>query len=121
MDLGSINLVELAAGFSTIVGACGFLMRYITRDVKRDIDETGKDLGDVKHSLKNQTTRITALEMIRTSDIERIVKLETNLTNLERGQERIEHALEKMEREGKEDRAEIIDSLRELRSVSPKS
>jgi septal ring factor EnvC (AmiA/AmiB activator) len=79
-----------------------------------------KSLHRLSNELAKDGARIHQLEQFRNADVERIVRLETNLTNIEKGQERIEHSLEKMEREGKEGRAEIIDSLRELRSVAPK-
>lgn len=68
----------------------------------------------IGHKLSNTASRVDQLERLRTADVERIVKLETNLTNLEKGQERIEHSLETMKQEEREGRAEIIESLREM-------
>lgn len=81
----------------------------------------GVTMGNTDHKLRNTITRVDALEHVRASDVERIVKLETNLANLEKGQERIEHQLDKMERDSAAGRAEIIDTIREIskREIKP--
>jgi biopolymer transport protein ExbB/TolQ len=79
---------------------------------------------DLTHKLANDRQRIQILEQHRGADIERIVKLETNLHNIEKSQERIEHALEKMS----VDLGNRIDSwanalgasIREVRDVKPR-
>jgi hypothetical protein len=51
----------------------------------------------------------------------RIVKLRTNLSHLEKGQERTEHALDAMKHDSDKGRADILNSIREMRSVTVKT
>ena len=44
----------------------------------------------------NERSRIDALAAQQVENVTRIVKLEANLTNIEKGQERIEHGQEKL-------------------------
>jgi predicted nucleic acid-binding Zn-ribbon protein len=60
------------------------------------------------------------LERSRETDVQRIVALEINMAHIKDSQGRIEHQLEKMEAEGAKGRAEIIESLREMREVKPR-
>ena len=114
--------------FAMLISAvCALFHNSIAKKIKEAQDNhkpVHEAIEKTLHRLTNDMTsdrgRIHQLEQFRNADVERIVRLETNLSNIKEGQERIEHALEKMEREGKEGRAEIIDSLRELRSVAPK-
>ena len=77
------------------------------------------------HRLANEAStdraRINTLERSRENDVQRIVALEINMAHIKDSQGRIEHQLEKMEAEGAKGRAEIIESLRELREVKPRS
>ncbi|MES3097278.1 hypothetical protein [Sphingomonas aerolata] len=78
----------------------------------------------IEHKLNGERQRVNILETYRNGDIERIVKLETNMHNIEKSQERIEHALEKMS----VDLGNRIDhwsealslSIREVRDVKPR-
>lgn len=73
------------------------------------------------HRLSNEATidrgRIQQLEQFRNADVERIVRLETNLSNIEKGQVRIENALEKNADERKKSTLEILQLLSELRET----
>ena len=115
------TIVEWAAALVTISAACGIIVRAVTKDVANGLMSLGERHNDLKHSVKNQISRIDAIEHLRVDDMARLVKLETNYANLERGQARIEHQLEKMEADNASGRAEIIESLRELRNVSPRA
>lgn len=114
------TVVEWAAALGTISAACGIIVRAVTKDVSNGLSSLGERHDDLKHSLKNQITRIDAIEHLRVDDMARLVRLEANYENLQRGQARIEHQLEKMEADSASGRAEIIESLRELRNVSPR-
>lgn len=118
-------------GFLTLVAGIALIMGVFTKYVTgrfTDYKETHKPLHDEInrnfHSVRNDSTvdraRIHALESFRQSDVERIVRLETNQLAIERGQQRIEKTLDDMKHDGAEARAEIIQSLRELRDVRPK-
>lgn len=87
-------------------------------------DNLDRDFKALEHKLNNERQKIDQLERSRSSDVERIVKLETQLHSIEKGQERIEHALEKMA----DDLGNRIDgwaeqfsaSIREVRDVKPR-
>lgn len=87
-------------------------------------DGLDRDMKSLEHKLANERQKIDQLERSRSSDVERIVKLETQLHSIEKGQERIEHALEKMAG----DLGNRIDgwaeqfstSIREVRDVKPR-
>lgn len=71
------------------------------------------------HRLANEATvdraKIQQLEQFRNADVERIVRLETNLSNIEKGQARIENTLEKNADEQKKSTFEIMALLSDLR------
>ena len=92
----------------------------ITAAIALQIQAINLQMGDMKHKANGTAQKADALERMSTANVERIVKLETNLTNLEKGQERIEHHLEVMKADTEKARAEIIESLRELRNSTLK-
>jgi len=107
-------LAEWAVAGGSIVGAVGWIVRAITRDVARDT-------ADLAHRVKNQASRIDALEHHRTSDIERVVKLEAAVQSFDRAIERVERGQEKLS-DTLNDRFDMLaESIREIRNVSPKS
>lgn len=71
------------------------------------------------HRLANEATvdraKIQQLEQFRNADVERIVRLETNLSNIEKGQARIENTLEKNADEQKKSTFEIMAMLSDMR------
>lgn len=81
-------------------------------------------LTELAHKLNNERMRVNALESFRNADIERIVKLETNLHNIEKGQERIEEAVGKNHQETlnaiKQWADQFSASIREVRDVKPR-
>jgi hypothetical protein len=131
-------LMDLAiwAPFLAIVTAMlvlgGLFSKHITGKIG-DYKETHKPVHDsidakliaMEHKINGERARVNILETYRNTDIERIVKLETNMHNIEKSQERIEHALEKMS----VDLGNRIDhwsealslSIREVREVKPRS
>ena len=124
-DVGILQICGVLAALGTGLAMPVAIIRWCGSFVAEKVSESEKALrvtiDNQGHKIANVTTRVDAMERLRSSDVERIVKLETNLSNLEKGQERIEHALEKMEAESAKGRAEIIESLRELRTVTPKA
>jgi septal ring factor EnvC (AmiA/AmiB activator) len=118
--------------FSMLVsGALALFSRSISNKVaefekvhKPIHDSLERDFKALEHKLNNERAKIDQLERSRGSDVERIVKLETQLHSIEKGQERIEHALEKMAG----DLGNRIDgwaeqfsaSIREVRDVKPR-
>lgn len=124
-DIGILEACGILAAISAGLGGpvavikwCAGLMDKKVADSEKATNLTITSQG---HKLNNVAQKVEAMERLRSSDVERIVKLETNLSNLERGQARIEHQLEKMEGDSEKGRAEIIDSIRELRTVALKA
>lgn len=123
-DLGGWATTLIA--FATLAA---LVYNFLMREVKRDIKDTVKDIEGIKtlhkteidgvrHSHKNLKAEVAALDHLRTKDVERIIRLETNLANLEKGQERIETRLDTMAEDSADARKEIIESIRELRKVA---
>ena len=113
-----LPLFTLLAGIALIMG---FVTRYITgkfadyKEVHKPIhDGLERELAAINHKLNNERTRTDQLERSRQADVERIVRLETNFHAIEKGQERIEHAIDQMKEENAAGRAEIIQSRREM-------
>jgi hypothetical protein len=110
----------------------GMFSKHITGKIG-DFKEAHKPVHDsidqkliaIEHKLNGERQRVNILETHRNTDIERIVKLETNMHNIEKSQERIEHALERMA----VDLGNRIDnwsealsaSIREVRDVRPRT
>jgi hypothetical protein len=59
--------------------------------------KVGLTTGNLDYKVRNTITRVDALEHVRASDIERIVKLETALQSVERSMERLEKGQDKLE------------------------
>jgi hypothetical protein len=73
------------------------------------------------HKVNNTIMRVEGIEREQRANVERIVKLESGFMSLEKGQERIEHALEKQSEDNAKGRSEIIDTIREMsrREIKP--
>lgn len=91
---------------------------------KPEHDAIAKDLAELKHDLKNNETAINAVAAHRTSDVERIVKLEMRQENIEKGQARIEASMAKNHDDTLAQMRtlfdQVCDSVRELRDVKPR-
>lgn len=74
----------------------------------------------VDHRSRNHGTRLDAIEHLRTTDIERIVKLEAAVTGFERSIERIEKGQEKLAENMQSGFDALATSIREIRTVSPR-
>lgn len=124
MDIGVMEIAGIVITLSSAVAVPIAVVRWCANFVSGEVEEsearTKATLEDHRHRIGNVVQRVDAIERLRVTDVERLVKLETNYLNLERGQLRIEHQLEKMEADNASGRAEIIESLRELRNVSPR-
>jgi septal ring factor EnvC (AmiA/AmiB activator) len=122
-DVGVLEMCGIFAALSAGLGGPVAVIRWCGGQMDKKVAESEKSLNlsmsNHGHKLANVATRMDSIEREH-QHIERTVRLETNLQNLEKGQERIEHQLEKMEADGEKGRAEIIESLRELRIVSLK-
>lgn len=126
------TIVEWAAALGTISAACGIIMRAITKDVVRDVLEVrkeiadnkliaAKDTADLKHDFKNQISRIDGLEHLHIGTIERVVKLETSVQNFDKAIERIERGQDKLGQTITERFDTLAESIREIRTVAPRS
>ena len=115
-----------------VSGALALFSKSITSKIG-DFKDTHKPVHDaidgklteMSHKMANDRQRIQTLEQHRGQDIERIVKLETNLHNIEKSQERIENALEKMSVDlgNRIDHwsEQLSQSIREVRDVRPRT
>lgn len=116
---------------AAVVGVVGLFTKHITGKIseferahKPVHDTMDRDLKSLEHKLANERARVDQLDRERQKDVERIVKVETQLNSIEKGQERIEHGLEKMA----VDLGNRIDawaeqfstSIREVRDVKPR-
>jgi septal ring factor EnvC (AmiA/AmiB activator) len=123
-DFGILEICGIGAAISAGLGGPIAMVRWCASFVGDKVAESERTLkltiDGQGHKIANVTTRLDSVEREHQKHIERTVRLETNLQNLEKGQERIEHQLEKMEADSERGRSEIIDSLRELRNVSLK-
>lgn len=110
-DMGILEmcgiLAAIGGGLSLPIGFarwCGGLVAKKVEDCERatkvvmdNLAQATKAATDnLAHKLANVATKVDALDHQRDADIERIVKLESNLLNLEKGQERIEKALDRL-------------------------
>ena len=125
------TVVEWAAALGTISAACGIIVRAVTKDVVNSVQAVGekhdayaKAAGekyeDLKHALKNQTARIDAIEHLRTSDVERIVKLESAVQSFDKAIERVERGQDKLTDMITDRFDTLAQSIREIRTVTPK-
>lgn len=83
-------------------------------------EATDKALQRLANEATVDRAKIQQLEQFRNADVERIVRLETNLSNIEKGQARIENTLEKNADERKKSTFEILQMLSELREGKPR-
>jgi len=91
---------------------------------KPEHDAIAKELHDQQHDLKGLKQIIETVAAHRTSDVERIVKLEMRQENIEKGQARIEASMEKNHADTLAQMQtlfnQVCDSVRELRDVKPR-
>ncbi|MCI1143229.1 hypothetical protein MOP88_14410 [Sphingomonas sp. WKB10] len=87
-------------------------------------DAINKEVSDIKHDMKNHETMITAVANNRTSDVERIVKLEIGQQNIKESLGRVETNIEKNHKETLDQMKtwaeQFSESIREVRKVTPK-
>lgn len=115
------TVVEWAAALATISAACGIIVRAITKEVASGLSALGEKHEDLKHSLKNQTARIDAIEHLRTADVERIVKLESAVQSFDKAIERVERGQDKLTDMIADRFDTLAESIREIRTVTPKT
>lgn len=118
------GVVEWCAALATVATACGLIVKHVTKDVARDVAELKNDfvesVADLKHTVKNQASRIDAVEHLRTADVERIVKVEAAVQSFDRAVERVERGQEKLNETINDRFDTLAASIREIRVVSPK-
>lgn len=125
------NYMELGAFVLMVAALFALIEKRMEKRRKEDAeihkmshDAIGKDIGDVKHDLKNHETMIQAIANNRTADVERIVKLELRQENIEKGQARIETQMEKNHKETLDQMKtwaeQFSESIREVRDVKPR-
>ncbi|WP_156680076.1 hypothetical protein [Sphingomonas profundi] len=111
LDIGHVG--AWAGAIIAITTVAALLYKLLTREMSRDIRE-------VAHKVRNVVTRVDSIEHLRTGDIERIVKLEAAQTSFDRAVERVERGQEKLA-DTINDRFDLLaESIREIRSVSPR-
>jgi ABC-type nickel/cobalt efflux system permease component RcnA len=88
-------------------------------------DAVNKDISDIKHDVKHNEAAIIAVAANRTSDVERIVKLEIGQQNIKEALGRVETNIEKNHKETLDTMKgwieQVTDSIREIRNVAPKT
>ena len=125
------NYMELGAFVLMVAALFALIEKRMEKRRKEDADvhklahdAVNKDIGDVKHDLKNHETMIAAIANNRTNDVERIVKLELRQENIEKGQVRIEMQIEKNHKETLDQMKtwaeQFSESIREVRNVKPR-
>ena len=87
-------------------------------------DAVDREMTEHTRRIETERLRTDVLERTRASDIGRIVKLETNMTNIEKSRERIEAAVEKNHIKAMANQRTLFDqlstSIRENRNVTGK-
>lgn len=123
MELGGLVLM-VAAVFALIERRMEKRRKDDQELHRHSHDAINKDIGVIKHDIKNNETAIQALASNHTSNVERIVKLEIGQQNIEKGQARIEHSMEKNHRETLDQikawADQFAESIREVRDVKPR-
>ncbi|MFX4084047.1 hypothetical protein ACKU27_02965 [Sphingobium yanoikuyae] len=111
-----------------VAAVMGFFTKHISskitdfKDVHKPVhDAIEKELSEFRINLEHKTSRIEQMERSRVQDVERIVKLETNITNIEKGQTRIEASIDKMMNAHQSNFEQLAQSIRELRDVKPRA
>ncbi|WP_267382255.1 MULTISPECIES: hypothetical protein [unclassified Sphingomonas] len=99
-------LSEWAIALVAIAALIALIHKSFTRELNRD-------LLQVNHKVGNTIARVDSLERLRTGDIERIVKVETTISNVEKGLDRIDRSIH-------ERFDTLADSIREIRTVAPR-
>lgn len=95
-------------------------MKWLDGKLEKLGMRVGEEVKEVRSDVKVAEQRILANEKDVVALDKRLSLQEAESKAIKDGQDRIEDRLEKMEKDGKEGRAEIIDSLRELREVKPR-
>lgn len=117
-DVGVLELCGIVAAISAGLGGPIAVIRWCSNAMDARVRESEKtqkiSLDTYSHKLNNTAARVDQLERNREGDVQRIVTLEVSIKGLEKGQERIEHQLDKMEADSERGRAEIIDTIREI-------
>ncbi|OAH42756.1 hypothetical protein AX777_05830 [Sphingobium yanoikuyae] len=123
MDTWTPFLLFLGA----VAAVMGLFTKHISskitdfKDVHKPVhDAIEKELAEFRMNLEHKTSRIEQMERSRVQDVERIVKLETNITNIEKGQARIETSIDKLISSHQSNFDQLATSIRELRDVRPK-
>ena len=95
-----------AGAVLALAGILTLIYKLATRDLVRDI-------ADNRHKIGNVVGRVDALEHLRTSDIERIVRVEASIVSVREGLERIDKNLSA-------NFGQLAESIREIRNVAPR-
>lgn len=100
------------------------VVEFSTNAVKRDIKDVERIGVELKHDLKNQSMKTSALEIERTKDVERLVKLEIRQEVIERNLTEIKLAMVSNHRDQMDAQKawadQLSESIREIRKVAPK-
>ncbi|NIJ07255.1 septal ring factor EnvC (AmiA/AmiB activator) [Sphingomonas vulcanisoli] len=103
----------IAAAILAIAALAALIHRLMNRDVKRDIADVRRDTADVAQKLGTERGRIDALERFREDAGVRMVRLEANDVALR-------ETLDRIDRNINDRFDEVVQSIREVRSVAPR-
>lgn len=125
MDIGILEACGILAAISAGLGGPVAVVRWCSSQMDKrvtDSEARTKIVHDAQAQKINDTaSRVDKIEREHQSHIERTVRLESHYANLDKGQEAIKQQLADLKEDSKAGRAEIIESIRELRTVSPKT
>ncbi len=125
------NYMELGGFLLMIVAVWTFIEKRADKKRKEDQDyhklshdALNKDISDLSHDIKNNSTAIKALEQFRSNDVDRITRLESAMESLKEGQHRMEATMKDNHKEmlAAMDKwaVQFSESIREIRKVAPK-
>lgn len=136
MDIGILETCGIIAALSAGLGGPIAVVRWAGAmiDAKVQAESEAREIAlkaeatriearidQTDHRSRNNTQRLDSLERERTSTIERIVKVESAVTGIEKSIERVEHGQDRLS-EQINDRFDVLaDSIREVRTVAPRT
>lgn len=102
-----------AASIAAIATLVILLVKFLTREVGRDVSKVERDVVEVRKTADQAAADIRKLTADRASDVERIVRLETAIPAIKETTGRIEQTLDR-------NFSELASSIREMRIVTPR-
>ncbi|EXS68277.1 MULTISPECIES: hypothetical protein [Sphingobium] len=129
----TLNLATVGIYISIIVGAlaiAGWILRWIGDRRKEDrewmtgkletiVDKLNDDIKETRTDVKETQRRLHDVEQQRSTDREKIIVLEKDISHFKDSQTRMEKQLEKIGEEQKTYFGEIAKSIRQILEVRP--